>query len=535
MRGPAETGVPFGMTTHGSLALLLHAHLPFVRHPEQECAQEERWLFEAMTESYVPLLRMMQRLCSERVPFRLTVSVSPTLASMLSDTLLLQRYRRHLERLIALAEKECERNRTDENLLPLSRFYHQFFSESRRIFVEAWNCDLLAVIRQLRDAGSLELVASAATHAILPILHQSSATAARAQVAIGCDFFREIFGSEPEGFWLPECAYAPGIDELLQEQNNRWFVVDAHALEEAQPRARRGSFAPCFTPAGPAAFARDSELGVQIWSAERGYPGDFAYRDFYRDIGFDLEEAQLTPLSPGSFTGIKYHRVTGRNVPKQLYVRTLAEERARIHAQHFVELCQERLSLVSDEEAILIAPFDAELFGHWWFEGPLFLEQVIRVAAAAELPLATPGDYLRANTTLEIVQPSPSSWGDGGHLDVWLDEKCGWIYAHLHAANARMIELANRCAGNASPGDERALRQLARELLLAQASDWPFHIRNETAKEYATRRVRDHLARFHRLATSLKKNEPDRDFLARCEKSDNLFTHVEWRSFIRSR
>jgi 1,4-alpha-glucan branching enzyme len=516
----------------GSLALLLHAHLPFVRHPEQEFCAEERWLFEGITESYVPLLQMMQRLRADGVPFRITLSVSPTLAAMLSDPLLRERYIAHLDGLIALTERECERNGANEHLLRLSQFYFEFFAETRRIFVEEWKCDLLAIVSRLSDDGALELIASAATHGILPILERSP-PALRAQVAIGCEFFCETFGSEPAGFWLPECAYSPALDELLQSENIRWFVLDAHGLEHAQPSAKRGTFAPCFTPAGPAAFARDVEVSAQIWSAEHGYPGDFSYRDFYRDIGFDRTAEELAPLAHthGGFTGIKYHCVTGHDVAKEFYVPEIAEKKARTHAHHFVELCLQKLKAANGETAVLVAPFDAELFGHWWFEGPIFLEDVIRTAAKEGLALIAPGDFLRKNPALQIVQPAKSSWGEGGFLDVWLDTKCGWIYPHLHAANERMIALANGNARNASLEKNRALRQLARELLLAQASDWPFHIHNGTASEYATERVRDHLARFNQLANQVEKQNFDTDFLVQCEERDNLLSKIEWRHF----
>src|SRR5437762_13794596 len=202
----------------GSLALVLHAHLPFVRHPEHEFFHEENWLFEAISESYVPLLQMMQRLLRRGVRFKLTLSVSPTLCAMLSDQLLRNRYIRHLDLLVALAERECGRNRAEKNLLSLSEFYREFFSETRRTFIEQWDCDLLGVFRQLRGTGAVEIMASAATHAILPILQQSPG-AANAQIAIGCDQFRETFGGEPSGFCLPEGAYSAGIGKSLQVEN----------------------------------------------------------------------------------------------------------------------------------------------------------------------------------------------------------------------------------------------------------------------------------------------------------------------------
>src|SRR5207253_1577779 len=261
----------------GSLALVLHAHLPFVRHPEHEFFHEENWIFEAISESYVPLLQMMQRLLRRGVRFKLTLSVSPTLSTMLSDPLLRDRYIRHLDLLIALTERECERNCAEKNLLSLSEFYRGFFAEIRRTFIEQWDCDLLGVFRQLRGTGAVEIMASAATHAILPILQQS-----------------------------PEAAQA--------------------------------------------AFAREIQASRQVWSAQQGYPGDPAYRDFYRDIGFDLSARELAPLPGNSFTGIKYHRVTGRDVAKQIYDRAAAEETARRHAHHFVERCAAELqSLQADD------------------------------------------------------------------------------------------------------------------------------------------------------------------------------------------
>src|SRR5256714_10163453 len=265
----------------GSLALILHAHLPFVRHPEYEDFVEEDWLFEALTETYLPLLRMMRRLAQEGVAFQLTMSLTPTLGTMLRDELLQQRYLRHLDRLIALAQQELERNRHHRQLCQLAQFYGAFFRDARDFFHEL-SGDLVRAFRELQDAGFLEIIASAATHAFLPLLH-GFPEAIRAQMFIGCDNYREMFGREPAGFWLPECAYGPGLDSLLQEANIRWFVLDAHGLMFGRPRPRYALFAPYHTPAGPTAFARDGESNREVWSAESGYPGDPAYRDFYRD------------------------------------------------------------------------------------------------------------------------------------------------------------------------------------------------------------------------------------------------------------
>ena len=519
----------------GYLALILHAHLPFVRHPEQEHFLEEDWLFEAITETYIPLLKMMQRLLHDRVPFMLTMSLTPTLAAMLGDDLLRERYVRHLDLLIGLMEREQTRVHNDPQLLDLARFYFDFFSESRRSFVQEWSCDLIAVFRQLRESGSLEIIASAATHAVLPLHSRESQ---RAQILNGRDLHADLFRTDPTGFWLPECAYAPGVENILQEANIRWFVVDAHGLLFGNPRPCRAIYAPVFTPAGPAAFGRDRDSSRQVWSAHGGYPGDPAYREFYRDIGFDLPLEHLGPVARDlrKFSGVKYHRITGRDVKKELYDRDAAEKAADTHAYHFLEQRRAQFAQLTalDPDPIIVAPFDAELFGHWWFEGPRFLELFIRKVAAGQsgFRLTTASDYLIGRPTQQTVRPSASSWGENGHLSVWLDPNNSWIYPHLHEAARRMTQLARDHETNATPFADRVLKQLTRELMLAQASDWAFLMKTKTAIDYAAKRTKDHIIRFNRLHDQFVAKAMDEKFLADCEWRDNLFPNVNWRYYI---
>ena len=542
----------------GHLALILHAHLPFVRHPEHEHFLEEDWLFEAITETYIPLLQMMRRLVNDDVPFKLTMSLTPTLCAMLQDDLLRERYVRHVDLLIDLAARERKRNRNEPELAELAQFYFELFSASRRFFVNEWNGDLLAAFLQLRDVGALEIIACAATHGLLPLIHQQSRAAARAQVLIGRDVYIDVFHTEPTGFWLPECAYAPGLDTILQEANVRWFVLDAHGLLFGNPAPQRAIYAPCYTPAGPAAFARDRDSSRQVWSAEEGYPGDPAYREFYRDVGFDLPLEHLGPIARGvrKFSGVKYHRITGRKSEKQLYDRAEAEKAADAHAAHFLEqrCAQFRQLAALNVDPTIVVPFDAELFGHWWFEGPRFLELFIRKAAfdQKDFCLTTPSEYLANHPTQQTIEPAASSWGDKGHLEVWIDKNNSWIYPHLHAAAQRMSKLARTNADdstttsaqnltgltgqvpNGLPDSEisdRVLKQLARELLLAQSSDWAFLMQTGTAREYATKRTIDHLTRFNQLHDQLAAGQLDEKFLADCEWRDNLFPKINWRYY----
>ncbi|MGZ5503694.1 MAG: glycoside hydrolase family 57 protein [Chthoniobacterales bacterium] len=521
----------------GYLALILHAHLPFVRHPEHEEFYEEDWLFEAITETYIPLIEMMQRLVRDGVPFKLAMSITPPLIAMLNDELLRVRYQRQLDRVIDLARREIERHREHEKLAALAQFYCDHLIATRERYNE-WNKDLLGQFRDLRDAGVLEIIGSAATHGLLPLLMPTPETV-RAQVLIGCDVYRETFGAEPNGFWLPECAYQPGLEKILQEANIRWFVLDAHGLALGNPRPRHAIYAPCFTPEGPAAFARDPESSREVWSAESGYPGDPAYREFYRDVGFDLPLEHLFPetqMRTPRFTGLKYHRITGRVDEKDFYNRGWAENVARTHADHFLESRRAQLKAVqhSMENPIVVMPFDAELFGHWWYEGPLFLELFLRRAAGSseELQLTTPGEYLAANPTQEIAEPAASSWGEGGYWGMWLDPSNSWIYPHLHSAAQRMTRAARTFEQSIDEMTERVLKQLARELLLAQSSDWPFLIKTGTAKHYAAQRIHDHIQRFNKLYDQLMALSIDPEFLSDCESRDNIFPNLEWRHYV---
>lgn len=519
----------------GHLALILHAHLPFVRHPEHEHFLEEAWFFEAITECYIPLVRMMRRLVDDQVPFKLTMSITATLCAMLQDKLLCERYVQHLDLLVDLVARERKRKRNHPRLRELADFYFKIFRETGRFFIDECKCDLLTQFRELREGGALEIIASAATHGLLPLLLHQSRKAARAQILIGRDVYTELFAAEPTGFWLPECAYAPDLESVLQEANIRWFVLDTHGLLFGKPRPRRSIFAPCYMPAGTAAFARDRDSSRQVWSAQGGYPGDPAYREFYRDAGFDLPLEHLGPVAHGTrkFSGVKYHRITGPGNDKELYDPVAAERIAETQAIHFAEERRRQIREIRAFDPILVVPFDAELFGHWWFEGPHFLEQFIREAAKErDFRLSTPSEYLAANPTQQISEPATSTWGENGYFEVWLNPSNAWIYPQLQIAAQRMHEIARRHAEDCSPLADRVLKQLVRELLLAQSSDWAFLMKTGTARDYATKRTTDHLARFNRLHDQLATNRIDEEFLRECKSRDNLFPNVNWRYYV---
>lgn len=203
------------MSPPGYLTIILHSHLPFVRHPEYEDSLEERWLFEAITESYIPLLLILEKLVRDRINFRVTLTFTPTLVTMLCDSLLQARYLRRLDSLIELAEKEIMRtNKLSPQFYELAYMYYKKFLKVRDYFLEN-GMNIIKAFKRLQDSGHIEIMASAATHAFLPLLAVDP-SGVFTQIRVGAEHYRNVFDRDPSGFWLPECGYYPGIDDLLR-------------------------------------------------------------------------------------------------------------------------------------------------------------------------------------------------------------------------------------------------------------------------------------------------------------------------------
>jgi 1,4-alpha-glucan branching enzyme len=267
----------------GFLAIVLHAHLPYVRHPEYQSFFEERWLFEAITECYIPLINVFDRLHRDKVDYRLTLSLSPTLITMLCDKLLQQRYLQHLRKLLELTDKEISRTRKMPQYRRLAKYYRRFFLNVLDTYQHRYGCNLLTAFQKHRQAGHLELITCAATHGFLPLLsvHESSV---RNQINVGVATFRARLGSVPSGFWLPECGYYPGLENALYDAGIKYFFVDTHGVTHADAHPRHGIYAPLDCGNGVAAFGRDPDSSKQVWSSHEGYPGDFDYREYYRPL-----------------------------------------------------------------------------------------------------------------------------------------------------------------------------------------------------------------------------------------------------------
>ena len=559
------------MQKKGYVSFVLHAHLPFIHHPESNDYLEESWLYEAISETYIPLLKNFKKLVDEGVNFRITMSMTPPLLSMLDNKLLQQKYINYLENLIELSEKEIKRTTFNEKMNNLSKYYYERYSEDLRLFKDEFKCDLISQFKHFQDIGVLEIITCGATHGYFPILYVNEKTV-RAQIAVGVQTYERYFGKKPRGIWLPECGYVPEADKYLREFGVDYAIVESHGVLYANPTPVYGTLAPIVSPQGFTVFGRDMESSRQVWSSINGYPGDYNYRDFYRDIGYEADYDYIKPYIAHNgvrvHTGIKYHRITGDTDNKDIYDIQWAKDSAERQAGHFLNSRTEQIENAShymNKPPIVLCPYDAELYGHWWYEGPYWLYILFKKIYYDEcnFELITPSEYMDKYPEIQQCQPCRSSWGANGYSEVWLNPSNDYAHKHLHTAGDRMCELAYKFRDSYDILNNldnqikelkkekkpitsitssskyrntklqvRALNQAARELLLAQSSDWLFIITNNTMVDYAHRRIKDHIGRFTKLYKELNSGKIDRKFLSEIEEKDCVFPDIDYRIYL---
>jgi len=519
----------------GYLSIVLHAHLPFVRHPEYPDFLEERWFFEALVDTYLPLLNVLESWHRDRIEYALTLNLSPSLCNMLVDSLLKDKFVKHLDKMLELCGKEIERTNFMPEFNAVAHLYYQRYAACKEAFTNTYQTDLLKAFKRFQDTGGLEIITTAATHGFLPLMKINPA-ALKAQIRIGVNSYRKFFERNPAGIWLPECGYETGIDKILADEGIRYFLLETHGVLFGVPRPKYGVFSSYYTKNGIGVFARDMESSKSVWSSKEGYPGDYNYREYYRDIGFDLDADYIKPYisNCGSriFTGIKYYKITGTTPHKEPYNRKNALDKAAEHAANFMfnrEKQVEYLSGLFDRKPIILAPYDAELYGHWWFEGIEWLDYLARKIMYDQqaVKLITPFNYLKKYPKNQVIEPAPSTWGWKGYNEVWLCGDNDWIYKHLHKVVDLMTEATNRYP-YADGIRKRILNQMAREIVLAQSSDWAFMMKTGAFSEYAKKRTSMHINRFFKLHRQLQSSYPNPEVLEDIEAKDNIFPEMDY-------
>ena len=508
----------------GVLVVHLHAHLPDVRAPGDWA---EDWYFGAVFDAYLPLLDIAEGWLRDGVAARVSLSISPPLVAMMEDVELAARCEARLRGLRALAHDRVQRGAAPREAW---RFFFEIAERRLHRFERTHGRDLLTALRGLEAAGVLELGTSSASHAYLPFLAAIDPALVDAQIAVGVRRHARCFGPAPTGFWLPECAYVAGLDAWLDRAGIGHFFVDAHAVRGAV----LGTAAPLLTPAGLVAFPRDVECAVRVWSPEHGYPTDPRYREFHRDIGRELDADQLARAglpSDGRPLGVKLHRITDRRLGAQAkapYAPSDGQRAAEEHADDFVRALAGRARAFRAETgraAVIVAPYDAELFGHWWFEGPVFLDRLARtLAVSRSLQLWSGADVVRARPRLERREPAETSWGRGGFASTWLTPRNHWVQDRIADASRRMLHAARRHAESGASAIEDAwLNAMAEATLNIAASDWPFLMTAGTFSDYAERSVQASFQQFEAA---------ERGLVSRAGAPPGCAPDVSWRLFL---
>ena len=520
--------------TKGNLAIVLHAHLPYVRS-EQPGSLEEDWFFQALVECYLPLLETLEEgsRSNDQQP-KITLGLSPTLLSLLEDEVLKNRFKKWVEiRLDILNSLKKDHIKAVLHL-----------KDHLKRQLDSWqSCqgDLIGRFGKLQTSKVIDILTCAATHGYLPLLRENP-EAVRAQLKTAVREHIRLFKSAPLGIWLPECAYYEGLDELIAESGLRYAVLDGHGLLNADPRPRYGLYAPICTKKGVAFFGRDSESTLPVWSARDGYPGNPSYREFHRDLGWDLsiEKLKKIGIKEKRPLGIKLFKISSKQTSlenKLQYDPKAAQVSVKKDAEHYLKERKKQLIKLEESmkiEPLLIAPFDAELFGHWWFEGPQFLSQLFIKSKEEGIKLITLKEALQSKPKLQLCNPSPSSWGQGGFHNYWLNESNAWIVHQLSKAGREMVNICTK--GMEKESNIKIIKQAGRELLLCQSSDWSFILKAGTTTELARERINLHLKRFWILINAIKDKEIiEQNVLEDIEKEDCIFpliSPIDWKRKI---
>ncbi len=492
------------MTSKLGFALVLHAHLPYVR----ECAPfgvVERWYHEALWECYLPLVAMLDAHAAAGLAAPFTLSVSPPLASMLADPVLARRFEDHVA---ALAELDRR--------LGVGGVYGTRLD----IALARWErCERRPLARLAEHAleARIELTTTSASHAFLPGLgHLDGGVVS--QLRVGAASFERLTGrAVSRGRWVPECAVDERVTRALASAGVGHTVLDPRALGSRDPTFVEVA-APRVTPHGTAFFVRDRVTTNRVWSRRGGYPGHAVYREFHRDVGYELAHERLGPFGAGAMTGLKYWAIGRSGAQQPRYEPRVAEERAAHDAEDFVAhleslAAHEARDGARDGERVVVAAFDAELFGHWWFEGPTFLDHVLRrlATSATVRPVTLSGCLaeqarLAQPTTLAHAEPRASSWGHEGAFAEWVGPRTARVWRAVHGVRR---EIASRAR---SGRDVVAVANAAREMFLLEASDWPYLLATGSMTEFAAARLKQHAERA--LAWLSRRPPPERtDFL----------------------
>ena len=564
----------------GYFSLVLHSHLPWVLN-HGIWPHGTSWLNEAAAESYIPILDEINNVISEGYSPKLTIGLTPVLCESLSHPSFINDFVGYLDQKINAAlqdQHDFKQNNYHIEHIKLAERWEKFYSKIKDNFISVYNRNIIGAFKELQDKDYLDIITCAATHGYSALLSRESSIQAQYKIAV--DNYKKHFGIPPTGAWIPECAYRPGykwknpitgeeydrpgVEYFLAKNGIKYFFVDTVLLlggksmgvyaarfpllqqlwkqfasqynekpldfEKSQYETYLVSSSSPQPPVG--FFTRDEKTGIVVWSGEHGYPGCAEYLDFHKKH------------FPG---GHRYWKVTHAKIDladKMLYWPDDIPRKLDENAGHFVNLVKDVLREYKDNKGkpgIISAMYDTELYGHWWFEGPWWINRILRwLEDDPEVELIHSRGYLEKYPPNKTVQLLEGSWGQGSSHWVWINEWSTWVWAHIYDCEKRCEEIMTNHANTSDMNLVKILKQLARENLLLQSSDWPFLITTWSARDYAENRVALHFENFNRLYTMASRyangeyiDEGEWHFLGKLEFEDGIFQDIDIKAFMK--
>jgi len=494
----------------GYLSIVLHTHMPYVRKNGTWPVGED-WLYQVMSETYIPLLEMLERVHSQNITSCLTLDITPVLCEQLSDSFIKERFIEYLKTMIKHTKKDIQDFKYfgDFKRKEIAEIWLLEYEKKLEKFLSI-DSEIIGSFGSLEKEGVIEIMGSCATHAFLPGLKDLKAV--ERQVKLGVEAHIKHFGSRPKGFWVPECAWRDELTEILEREEIEYVLLDYSAIYGKPTtipyRIEKSSII---------LFARSKTAHENVWNPTNGYPTDSNY--------LDTTKYYLN-------SGNHYWKVTGKDVPiekKLTYDHEKANAKTLEHALHFLDASYKEIDSAPNENdsPVVIASFDSELFGHGWYEGIRWLETVIRSCFESKrVNLTTPSDYLRTNPRVSpVFVQTPTSWGDGNDYSTWLNDKTYWMWNELEKVEKEFIALESRYGKNSKELTLRALSQAKREVLLLESSDWFYMVAKNRASNYAIERFRNHIERFRMIAETIENGKLDISgaMLEEFEDIDRLF------------
>ncbi|MEF3280890.1 MAG: DUF1957 domain-containing protein [Elusimicrobiota bacterium] len=510
--------------------ILLHAHMPYINHPDSNYL-EENWYFENIAESYIPLLRMIERLSSDGINPNLTISLSPTLCHMMENEVIERKLKKYIELRLKLIEKERESYGSNWQIKNLLDIYEERYLNCLD-FINKYSGDLITPFKLYQNQGLCEIITTPATYPIIPLIINDETM--NAQISIASLDYKDRFSRDLAGIFLSECAYDERVDSVLEKNSINYFFVDSNAID----LSKYDPYQSYLADNDISFFVRDDVSVADVLDIN-GYISNPLYREFYRDIGYERDISYLkefTLTEERIPTGIKYHRITSINKPlgeKEIYDYDLAIKQSEADAYDFLIKRINQFKSVN-KDVVVVSCFNAEIFGHRWFEGINFLENIFRKTRSERFPIQfiTPSNYLLTTENKIKVRPELSSSSENGFFDKWLNEKNDFIYPFLYEITRKFIKTVNKFLNSEVSGDvDKALRQLTREILLMQSSDWAAMINMGDHKEYAIYRIKKHYENSIELINMLNSLSIDMDRVKKLERENGIFPFIDWRVF----